>query len=87
MEENPVIVSEEEKEPEAQSEGKKPFNLKKELWEWAKAIVFAGVIVFLIFHFLIRVVSVDGSSMVHHLQPVLYPLLRGHRHPFGQHGA
>ena len=32
MEENPVIVSEEEKEPEAQSEGKKPFNLKKELW-------------------------------------------------------
>ena len=68
MEENPVIVSEEEKEPEAQSEGKKPFNLKKELWEWAKAIVFAGVIVFLIFHFLIRVVSVDGSSMVPTLQ-------------------
>ena len=68
MEENPVTVSEEEKEPEAQSEGKKPFNLKKELWEWAKAIVFAGVIVFLIFHFLIRVVSVDGSSMVPTLQ-------------------
>ena len=68
MEENPVIVSEEEKEPEAQSEGKKPFNLKKELWEWAKATVFAGVIVFLIFHFLIRVVSVDGSSMVPTLQ-------------------
>ncbi len=44
-------------------DGKEPFNLKKELWEWLKAIVVAGIIVFIIFHFLIRVVTVDGSSM------------------------
>ncbi len=42
---------------------REPFSLKKELWEWFKAIVFAGAIVFVVFHFLIRVVSVDGSSM------------------------
>ncbi len=51
-----------------ENSGKEPFNLKKELWEWAKAILFAGVIVFIVFHFLIRVVSVDGFSMVPTLQ-------------------
>lgn len=64
---------EEMKETQSENEnpensGKEPFNLKKELWEWAKAILFAGIIVFIIFHFLIRVVSVDGSSMVPTLQ-------------------
>lgn len=49
--------------PAAQPE-KEPFNLKKELWEWAKAIVVAGLIVFFIFHFIIQVVTVDGSSML-----------------------
>lgn len=54
-----------DKEPQQPEGGQRePFNLKKELWEWFKAIVFAGVIVFVVFHFLIRVVSVDGSSMV-----------------------
>ena len=42
---------------------KEPFNLKKELWEWAKAIFFAAVIVFIVFHFIIQVVTVKGSSM------------------------
>ena len=42
---------------------KEPFNLKKELWEWAKALVVAGLIVFVIFHYLINVVTVNGSSM------------------------
>ena len=42
---------------------KEPLKKKKELWEWLKAIVVAGVIVFIIFHFLIRVVTVDGNSM------------------------
>ena len=58
-----------DKEPQQPEGGQRePFNLKKELWEWFKAIVFAGVIVFVVFHFLIRVVSVDGSSMVPTLQ-------------------
>ena len=43
---------------------KEPFNLKKELWEWAKAILVAGVIVFIIFHFIIQVVTVKGESML-----------------------
>ena len=47
---------------------KEPFNLKKELWEWVKALVFAGIIVFIIFRFVIQVVSVDGTSMVPTLQ-------------------
>ena len=48
--------------------GKEPFNLKKELWEWVKALLFAGIIVFIVFRFLIQVVSVDGTSMVPTLQ-------------------
>ena len=48
--------------------GKEPFNLKKELWEWVKALLFAGIIVFIVFRFLIQVVSVDGSSMAPTLQ-------------------
>lgn len=42
---------------------KEPFNLKKELWEWAKAIFFAAVIVFIVFKFIIQVVTVNGISM------------------------
>ncbi|MGI5893341.1 MAG: signal peptidase I [Candidatus Merdivicinus sp.] len=42
---------------------KEPFNLKKELLEWVKAILAAGVIVFILFNFIIQVVTVDGSSM------------------------
>ncbi len=42
---------------------KEPFNLKKELWEWAKAILFAAVIVFIMFRFIIQVVTVNGVSM------------------------
>ena len=42
---------------------KEPFNLKKELWEWAKAILFAAVIVFIVFRFIIQVVTVNGVSM------------------------
>ena len=42
---------------------KEPFNLKKELWEWAKAILFAAVIVFIMFRFIIQVVTVTGVSM------------------------
>lgn len=48
---------------QAEETAKEPFNLKKELWEWAKAIFFAAVIVFIVFNFIIQVVTVKGSSM------------------------
>lgn len=39
------------------------FNLKKEIFEWAEAIIFAVVIAFIIKTFLFTLVLVDGPSM------------------------
>lgn len=47
---------------------KKPRSVKDEIIEWVKAFVFAGVIVALVFGFVIRSVEVKGHSMEPTLQ-------------------
>ncbi len=47
---------------------KKPRSVKDEIIEWVKAFVFAGVIVALVFGFVIRPVEVKGHSMEPTLQ-------------------
>src|SRR5699024_9286237 len=54
--------------PEGETAAKPPRNAKKELIEWVKAFVFAGIIVALIFGFVIRPVEVLGHSMEPTLQ-------------------
>ena len=60
-----VSVTEEET-PETPESPKR--SLKTELIEWVKAFVFAGVIVAVIFGFVIRPVEVKGHSMEPTLQ-------------------
>ncbi len=52
----------------AESEPAKGSTIKKELIEWIKAFAFAGVIVLIIFGFIIRPVEVKGHSMEPTLQ-------------------
>ena len=62
-----TAASEEETATDEQP-GKKHIPLKTEIIEWVKAFVFAGVIVALIFGFVIRPVEVKGHSMEPTLQ-------------------
>ena len=62
-----TAASEEETATDEQP-GKKAHSLKTEIIEWVKAFVFAGVIVALIFGFVIRPVEVKGHSMEPTLQ-------------------
>ncbi len=64
---SPETDAEAEKEPAEKSPVPK-HTLKDELIEWAKAFVFAGVIVAVIFGFVIRPVEVKGHSMEPTLQ-------------------
>lgn len=60
----------EQQEPEQ----KQPVNWKRELLDWLKAIVFALLIAFVLFYFVIFPVQVNGSSMeptLHHSDRVL----------------
>ncbi|MFC0214315.1 signal peptidase I [Paenibacillus chartarius] len=45
------------------NETKKPVSLKNEAWEWVKALLIAGVLVFVIRMFLFAPFIVDGPSM------------------------
>lgn len=61
-------LADEEIEETAVSEDSKGAAIKKELIEWIKAFAFAGVIVLVIFGFVIRPVEVKGHSMEPTLQ-------------------
>ncbi|MEG2597589.1 MAG: signal peptidase I [Oscillospiraceae bacterium] len=41
----------------------KTVRMKKEIWEWAKSLFWAILLVFLVFQFVIKPVQVSGSSM------------------------
>lgn len=47
---------------------KKPIDVKKEIFEWVRAIVVALVVVFIIRKFLFTMIRVDGTSMLETLQ-------------------
>lgn len=60
------MINQEENLPEL--EPKKKNTLKQELIEWGKSLLFAAVVVGLLFGFVIRPVEVDGESMEPTLQ-------------------
>lgn len=62
------LLEENEAEEASESENSKSSAIKKELIEWIKAFAFAGVIVLIIFGFIIRPVEVKGHSMEPTLQ-------------------
>ncbi len=67
-EEQDLQESAAEEDPETEVAAKPRRNAKKELIEWVKAFIFAGIIVALIFGFVIRPVEVQGHSMEPTLQ-------------------
>ena len=64
----PEAVPEEQAAPEGETAAKPRRDPKKEAIEWAKAFLFAGIIVALVFGFVIRPVEVLGHSMEPTLQ-------------------
>ena len=66
--ESPALLTENGEDGSEQEETGKISNLKKELIEWIKAFVFAGVIVLILFGFVICPVEVKGHSMEPTLQ-------------------
>ena len=63
-----TVEPEGEETAEQTGKDKKPRSVKDEIIEWVKAFVFAGVIVALVFGFVIRPVEVKGHSMEPTLQ-------------------
>ena len=63
-----TVEPEGEETAEQTDKDKKPRSVKDEIIEWVKAFVFAGVIVALVFGFVIRPVEVKGHSMEPTLQ-------------------
>lgn len=63
-----TVELEGEETAEQTDKDKKPRSVKDEIIEWVKAFVFAGVIVALVFGFVIRPVEVKGHSMEPTLQ-------------------
>ena len=47
-----------------QPPARKPFDIKRELYDWARALVTAAIAVVLVFTLLVRVLGVDGDSML-----------------------
>jgi signal peptidase I len=54
--------------PDPASLDKKGFDIVKELYEWASALVFSIVFLVILFTFFFRIIGVDGASM----EPTLY---------------
>ncbi len=50
--------------PEEPEGGAKGFNLTQELFEWAESLVMALVIIVLLFAFVVRLIGVEGDSML-----------------------
>ncbi|MDL2274241.1 signal peptidase I [Oscillospiraceae bacterium OttesenSCG-928-G22] len=50
--------------PEPEEQKKESFSLKSELYDWAQALVFALVFVVLLNTFVVRIIGVDGHSMM-----------------------
>ncbi len=62
--EEPELPPEDRLPPE---EGKRPFDIRRELFDWSESFVTALLIIVVLFAFFVRSIGVDGTSMINTL--------------------
>lgn len=61
---DPALPPEDRLPPE---EGKRPFDIRRELFDWSESLVTALLIIVILFAFFVRSIGVDGTSMINTL--------------------
>ena len=61
---DPTLPPEDRLPPE---EGKRPFDIRRELFDWSESLVTALLIIVVLFAFFVRSIGVDGTSMINTL--------------------